>query len=144
MAWESRAAPAPSGFVGAWTIEQIPPGGTPRRQGTIIIARNGDALTGTMRIDGREVPLSNISESSGIISFRVPAPDNPGLVLTYSGAIQGTQLGVASQDLGNGSYTLTARRAQSTQQAQVAKAAPPTAAPRPGVPAAPAAPATAA
>ncbi len=137
---DSQAAPAPSGLVGAWTMEQIPPGGTPRRQGTIVIARNGDALTGTMRVDGTEVPLSNISESSGIISFRVPAPDNSGVVLTYSGAIQGTQLGVASQDLGNGSYTLTARRLQNTQQAQAAKAAPPPAAARPAAPAAPAAP----
>ena len=127
-ALEGQAAPAPPGFVGAWTMEQIPPGGTPRRQGTIIIARNGDALTGTMRVDGTEVPLSNITESSGIISFRVPAPDNSGVILTYSGAIQGTQLGVASQDLGTGSYTLTARRLQNTQQAQVAKAAPPAAA----------------
>ena len=55
-------------------MEQIPPGGTPRRQGTITIARNGDALAGTMRLDGTEVPLSNVRENGGIISFSVPAP----------------------------------------------------------------------
>src|SRR4030095_14957568 len=117
-------APAPSSFVGTWTMEQIPPGGTPRGQGTITIRQNGNALAGTMRLNGTDVPLSNISENGGIISFSAPAPGNPALVLTYSGAVRGNQLGVASQDLGNGSYTLTAQRARGAPQAQVAQAAP--------------------
>ena len=100
----------PNAFDGTWTMEQIPPGGTPRRQGTLVIVRNGNALFGTMRLNGIDVPLANVGENGGIVSFSVPVPDSPGLVVNYSGAIQGNQLGVASQDLGNGSYTLTARR----------------------------------
>jgi hypothetical protein len=135
-----KAAPAAPSFVGAWSVEQIPPGGTPRRQGTIVISRNGPQLVGTMRVDGMEVPLSNISESNGIISFSVPSGDELRVVLTYSGAIQGNTLGVASQDLGTGSYTLTAQRLRAGQ-AQVAQATP--APPPPPAPAAPPPPAAA-
>ena len=67
---------------------------------------------------------SNVRENGGIISFSAPSPGSPGLVLNYSGAIQGNQLGVASQDLGSGSYTLTARRTRGAPQAQVAQTAP--------------------
>src|SRR5262245_22627745 len=95
----ASAAPAPSSFIGTWTMEQIPPGGTPRAPGTITITRNGNALAGTMNLGGTEVPLSNVSDAQGIISFSAPLPGSPGLVLNYSGAIQGNQLGVASQDL---------------------------------------------
>ena len=56
-----------------------------------------------MRLDGTDVPLSNVRESGGIISFSATVPGSPGTVLNYSGAIQGNQLGVASQDLGSGS-----------------------------------------
>jgi len=144
----SDAAPAPGGFAGTWTIEQIPPGGTPRRQGTLTVTQNGGALAGTMRLDGRDVPLSNVRESGGIISFSAPAAGSPGLMLNYSGAIQGNQLGVASQELGSGSYTVTARRTRGAPQAQVAQTAPATppapasASPSPALraPAAPAAP----
>jgi alpha-galactosidase len=126
----ANAAPAPSGFVGTWTAEQIPPGGAPRRQGTLVITQNGGALTGVMRLDRGEVPLANVRESDGIISFSVRAPEN-GVTLNYSGAIRGNQLGVASQDLGSGSYTLTGQRAGTSPPPQVAQtpAASPPAAP---------------
>src|SRR5688572_15271883 len=119
------AAPAPaSSFAGTWTVEQIPPGGAARRQGTLTVTRNGNALAGTMRLDDADVPLSNVRESGGIISFSATLPGSPGLVLNYSGAIRGNELGVASQDFGSGSYTLTARRAGGASPAQVAEAAP--------------------
>jgi len=136
---DSAAAPAPSGaFVGTWTMEQIPPGGAARRQGTLTVTRSGDALAGTMRVGGTDVPLSNVRESGGIISFSTTMPGSPGLVLNYSGAIRGNELGVASQDFGSGSYTLTARRAGGAAQAQAktAPAAPPRAAAAPRAPAA--------
>jgi alpha-galactosidase len=117
------AAPAPGAFIGTWAIEQIPPGGTPRQQGTITITRNGDALAGAMNLGGTEVPLTNVNDNGGIISFSAPLSGSLGLVLNYSGAIQGNQLGVASQDLGAGSYTLTAQR-RGGAQSQVAQAAP--------------------
>ena len=117
------AAPAPGAFMGTWAIEQIPPGGTPRQQGTITITRSGNAFAGTMNLGGTEVPLTNVNDNGGIISFSAPLPGSPGLVLNYSGAIQGNQLGVASQDLGAGSYTLTAQR-RGGPQSQVAQAAP--------------------
>ncbi len=136
---DSAAAPAPSGaFVGTWTMEQIPPGGAARRQGTLTVTRSGNALAGTIRVDGTDVPLSNVRESDGIISFSTTMPGSPGLVLNYSGAIRGNELGVASQDFGSGSYTLTARRAGGVAQAQ-AQTAP--AAPPPRAAAAPRAPA---
>ncbi len=131
---DSDAAPAPAGFAGTWAIEQIPPGGTPRRQGTITITQSGAGLAGTMRLDGADMPLSNVRETGGIISFSAPVPGSPGLALNYSGAIQGNQLGVASQDFGSGSYTLTARRTRGAPQAQIAQAAPPAPAAAPAPP----------
>src|SRR5262245_17033112 len=94
------AAPPPSSLTGTWTVEQVPPGGTPRRSGTLVVTRNGNALTGTMRLEGTTVPLSNVSESDGIISFTARIPGNPGVTLNYSGAVRNNQIGMASQDLG--------------------------------------------
>src|SRR5689334_10129223 len=72
-AWLADAAPAPSNFIGTWTIEQIPPGGSPRLQGTITITRSGNALSGTMTLGGTEVPLANVNDNGGgIISFSAP------------------------------------------------------------------------
>src|SRR6185503_19986443 len=91
------AAPAPSPFVGTWMMEQIPPGGSPRVQGTIVNRQNANSLAWAMDLAGVQVPLSNVNDNGpGIISFSAPLPGSRGTVLNYSGAIQGNQLGVAS------------------------------------------------
>jgi alpha-galactosidase len=122
---DCAAAPSPRSFAGVWTVEQIPPSGSPRSEGTLIVTENDGVLAGVLRLGGAEVPLSNVSEDGTIISFRASAPDRPGLMLTYSGLIQGNQFGVSSQDLGSGPYTLTAQRSRARPPEQVAQTAPP-------------------
>jgi alpha-galactosidase len=132
----SFGAPAPSRFAGTWVVEQVAPGGAQRRQGILTIRQNGNALSGVMRLNGSDFPLANVRESDGIISFSAGAPDDARVMLNYSGAVRGNELGVASQDLGSGSYTLTAQRADAPAPTQTAKAAPPPAA-QPAAPSAP-------
>jgi hypothetical protein len=123
------AAPAParSNLAGTWSVEQIAPGGSSRQQGTLTVTQNGNELAGVLRFQGAEVPLANLRESDGIISFSTRVPDRPAVTLNYSGAVRGNQLGMASQDLGSGSYTLVAQRAGATPapaQTATAKTAP--------------------
>src|SRR5262245_21285815 len=119
-----KAAPTRSTFVGSWRAEQLAPGGLPRRQGTLVIAQDGDELTGVMRLGRSDVRLDNVRESDAIISFSMPAPDAPNVTLNFSGAIRGNALGVASQDLGRGSYTLIAQRGGAPAQSETAQPSP--------------------
>jgi hypothetical protein len=114
------AAPAPSSFVGSWRMEHRPPGGSPG-QGILVITQNGDELAGVMRLERTNVQLTNVRESEGIISFSMRAADAPNVTLNFSGAIRGSDLGVASQDLGNGSYTLTGKRGAAPAQTSIAQ-----------------------
>src|SRR6185503_181033 len=67
--------------VGTWLMEQIPPGGSPRVQGTIVIRQNGNSLAGAMDLAGVQVPLSNVNDNgAGIISFSAPLPWSQGTV----------------------------------------------------------------
>jgi len=96
----------------------------------MIFTQSGNDLSGVLRVGRTQLPLSDIDDTGGIVSFTVVIPGN--ITLHYVGAFMGDELGLASEDEGKGSYTLTARRAAGTAapQARVAGATP--AAPRAG------------
>ena len=60
-------------FAGA-TVEQTLSGASSQGQGTVIITRSGNALSGVMRLNGTDVPLANVAESDGFISFSTTFP----------------------------------------------------------------------
>src|SRR5258705_4958002 len=138
LAPAASAAPgaAASPFVGSWTVEQVPPGGGPHTQGTLVLTQNGNELSGVLRLNGAQFPVSDVDDTGGVLSFTVMLPGN--ITLHYIGALMNDELGLASEDEGRGSYTLTARRAggaTASVPGRVAAAPPSTGPTGPGVPA---------
>src|SRR5258706_2149982 len=123
------AAPsAASHLVGSWTVEQVPPGGAQHSEGTMIFTQSGNDLSGVLRVGRTQLPLSDIDDTGGIVSFTVVIPGN--ITLHYVGAFMGDELGLASEDEGKGSYTLTARPAAGPPAPQTPVAGATPAAPR--------------
>ena len=60
-------------FAGA-IFERNLPAASIYGQDTLIITRNSHALSGVMRLNGSDVPLANITESNGLISFSATFP----------------------------------------------------------------------
>jgi alpha-galactosidase len=106
---DAAAPTALSPLVGSWTVEQVPPGGAQHSAGTMVFTQSGSDLSGVLRVGGNQLSLSDIDDTGGIVSFTVVIPGN--ITLHYVGAFMGDELGLASEDEGKGSYTLTVRRA---------------------------------
>jgi len=71
------AAPsAASPLVGSWTVEQVPPGGAQHSEGTMIFTQSGNDLSGVLRVGRTQLPLSDIDDTGGIVSFTVVIPRN--------------------------------------------------------------------
>jgi hypothetical protein len=51
---------------------------SPPRQDTLTITREGTELTGVLRLNGVDLPLTNVSESNGFVSFSTGFPLNDG------------------------------------------------------------------
>src|SRR5258705_2095879 len=71
LAPAASAAPgaAASPFVGSWTVEQVPPGGGPHSQGTLVLTQNGNELSGVLRLNGAQFPVSDVDDTGGVLSF---------------------------------------------------------------------------
>ena len=56
------------------TIEKTVSDASAQRQDTVIITRNEDVLSGVMRLNGTDVPLTDVRESNGFIAFTTTFP----------------------------------------------------------------------
>lgn len=55
-------------------IEKTFSGASPQGQDTVIITRNGNVLSGVMRLNGTDIPLTDVRESNGFLSFTTTFP----------------------------------------------------------------------
>jgi len=125
------AAQAP-GIEGRWLAQRTDPGAAPR-DAVIAFTRNGSAIVGTMRAGGEEMPLFDVQDASGNVSFTLVIPGTPYVSLRFSGTRSATTMSLESMDESNGIYRLSAQRADPAP-APVAVAEAPSAPPAPTAP----------
>jgi alpha-galactosidase len=126
----AAAAPA-SGIEGSWNVQRSD-AGAPAGDGVITLTRNGNTVTGTMKVGSEMRPIFDVRDANGRVSFTLIIPGTPYVNVHYTGTRTDTSMTLASADEGQGVFKLSGQRAGRPPAPVRSAAAPaPQAPPRP-------------
>jgi alpha-galactosidase len=104
----AAAASAPGVLEGNWAAEQTRAGVS--SQALLSFTRAGEALSGSLHAAGGELPLFDVRETDGIISFTLIVPGTPYAAIPFCGTRMGDSVRLTGTDENHTTYTITARK----------------------------------